>query len=256
MLLWRGAVAGRGAARQKVVDGLSCRLVPRSVSSPSPPPLIGLLCLYQINSYSSSSVSLFPSSSFHPPHCALKASNSEQSKHVFQPFTSPKLGYTAPLSAPISLVRFFSSPNSRFNLASTWSIWSPSSNSPLSSRRRIQSRRSSSVRTIPSQVGSCALFFDVGDEGLGLASGEVSGDEAKEVLEVSRILEMEILGRVGESFERLDERRDMAIVVESSEDSIPSSKPFSLGFGELSCANSSWGPCKGRPRRKLPPPYR
>ena len=102
------------------------------------------------------------------------------------------MGYTAPLSAPISLVRVFSSPSSRFIFASARLILSPSSNSPLSSRCRIQSRKSSSVQTIPNQIGSCVPFLEVGDEGL--ASGEVSGDEEDEVLDLSRILEMEMLG--------------------------------------------------------------
>ena len=71
-------------------------------------------------------------------------------------------------------------------------ILSPSSNSSLSSCCQIQSRKSSSVRTIPNQIGSCVPFLEVGDEGL--ASGDVSGDEEDEILDLSRIFEMEMLG--------------------------------------------------------------
>ena len=58
----------------------------------------------------------------------------------------------------------------------------------------------------------------MGDEGL--ASGDVSGDEEDEVLDLSRILEMEMLRGRGDPFERLDERWDKTIVVESSENFI------------------------------------
>ena len=41
------------------------------------------------------------------------------------------------------------------------------------------------MRTIPNQIGSCVPFLEVGDEGL--ASGDVSGDEEDENLDLSRI---------------------------------------------------------------------